>query len=101
MSNTDRNMPPVPPVPVESPLSMRDLAAVLVRHYDLHDGSYDLLLEFQIGMGMVGPGPEALTPGAMVGISKVGLIKSAVDGPTTVNAAIINPAKKSSKKAKE
>lgn len=94
MSNTDKKTPPALPVPVDSPLSMRDLAAVLVKHYDIHDGRYDLLLEFQIGMGLVGPDPTALTPGAMIGISKVGLIKSMADGPTTVDAAIVNPKKK-------
>lgn len=98
MSVIDKKMPSAAPTPVESPLSMRELAAVLVKHYDLHDGKYDLLLEFQIGMGLVGPGPKALTPGAMIGISKIGLIKSTADGPTTVNAADINPAKKNIKK---
>lgn len=99
MSSTDQNTTtPSPPVPVDAPLSMRDLVAVLIKHYKIHDGNYDLLLEYQIGVGMVGPGPDALTPGAMVGISRVGLVKSAMEGPTTVNAAIINPAKKNSKK---
>lgn len=94
MSNTDKKILPSPPVPVDSPLAMRDLAAVLVRHYDIHEGRYDLLLEFHIGMGLVGPDKAALTPGAMIGISKVGLIKSMADGPTTVDASIVNPKKK-------
>lgn len=86
-------------VPVKAPLSLRDLAAVLVQHYDLHEGRYDLMVELQIGVGPVGPDPANLTPGAMVGISKVGLLPSAADGTTTVDAAIINPAKKPRKKA--
>jgi len=77
---------------------MRDLAGVLVKHYDLHEGHFDLLVEFQIGMGAVGPDPNALTPGAMIGVSRIGLMPSKTDGPTTVDAATINPAKKSRKK---
>lgn len=86
------------PVPVEAPLSMRDLAGVLIRHYGIHEGHFDLLVEFQIGMGAVGPDPTALSPGAMIGVSRIGLMPSKADGPTTVDAAIVNPAKKSRKK---
>lgn len=84
--------------PVETPLSMRDLAGVLVKHYDLHEGHFDLLVEFRIGTGPVGPEPAALTPGVMIGVSRIGLMPSRADGPTTVDAAIVNPAKKSRKK---
>lgn len=92
----------IPPTLVVPPLSMRDLATVLVKHYEIHEGSYDLLIEFQIGTGHVGPDPANLAPGAMIGISKIGLARSAgKEGPTTVNAAIVNPAKKAHKKTKK
>lgn len=96
--STDKSATSWTPTPVEAPLSMRDLAGVLVKHYDLHEGHFDLLVEFQIGMGAVGPDPSALTPGAMIGVSRIGLMPSRADGPTTVDAAIVNPAKKSRKK---
>lgn len=86
------------PTPVDALLSMRDLASVLVKHYGIHEGRFDLLVEFQIGMGAVGPDPTALTPGAMIGVSRIGLMPSKTDGPTTVDAAIANPVKKSRKK---
>lgn len=85
--------------PIHPPISLRDLASVLVQHYGLHEGRYDLLVEFQIGVGAVGPDPSSLTPGAMIGVSRVGLMPSKDDGPTTVDAAIVNPAKKPRKKA--
>lgn len=85
--------------PVATPLSLQDLATVLIKHYGLHEGCYDLMIEFQIGVGAVGPAPEALSPGVMIGVSKVGLIPSKSTGPATVDAAIVNPAKKSRKKA--
>lgn len=78
--------------PVEPPLSMRDLTTVLIKHYGIHEGRYDLLIEFQIGMGAVGPDPASLIPGAMIGVSKVGLMPAKVNGPTSVDAALVNPA---------
>jgi hypothetical protein len=82
------------------PLSMRDLAIVLVKHYGHHTGKFDLQVEFQIGMGAVGPDPKALTPGAVIGLSKIGLVQAVVDGPSTVDAANVNPAVKKTAKKK-
>jgi hypothetical protein len=96
--STDKPATNWTPTPVEAPLSMRDLAGVLVKHYGIHEGHFDLLVEFQIGMGAVGPDPTALTPGAMIGVSRIGLMPAKTDGPTTVDAAIVNPVKKSRKK---
>ena len=94
MSTDNLTTDPSPaPTPVVSPLSMRDLTAVLIRHYGIHEGCYDLLVEFRIGMGAVGPDQTSLTPGAMIGISRVGLVPSQSDGSTTVDAAIVNPEK--------
>jgi len=59
------------PEPIATPLSMRDLATVLVKHYGLHEGCYDLMIEFQIGMGAVGPNADALNPGAMIQSTQV------------------------------
>ena len=78
--------------PVESPLSMRDLTILLIKHYAIHEGCYDLLVEFQIGMGAVGPDPASLTPGAMIGVSKVGLMLAKENGPSSVDAGLVNPA---------
>lgn len=86
---------------VESPLSMRELSEVLVKHYGLHEGSFDLLIEFQVGMGLVGFDPINTNPGAMIGVSRIGLIPALVISHTTVDAAVINPAKKSRKKSAE
>lgn len=80
------------PVPVDQPLSMRDLTAALIKHYGIHEGRYDLMIEFQIGMGAVGPDPASATPGAMIGVSRVGLVPAKGDGPTSVDAALVNPA---------
>lgn len=86
--------PPVlgrPPVAAGTPLTMRELAELLVRHYGFHEGKYDLLLEYQFGVGAFGPTPETVNPGAMIGIAKIGLTPAAQLGPLTVDAAKVNP----------
>lgn len=91
-----------PPGAVGNPLTMRELATVLVKHYGLHEGRYDLLIEFQIGMGLFGPNPEMTNPGAMVSVRKIGLIKSSpVDSPMTVDASLVNPLNKTRSKKQQ
>lgn len=83
-----------PPALADEPLSTRDLATVLVKHYGLHKGRYTLTVEFQIGVGPVGPELNALLPGVMIGVSRIGLRPSETDAPAVVDAAIVNPVKK-------
>lgn len=87
------------PAPISSPLSMRELAAVLVKHYGLTEGKYDLMVEFQIGTGAVGPDKDSVVPGAMIGVSRVGLIPATKMGPNTIDAASITPTKMPRKKS--
>ena len=89
---------PAMPVPVESPLSIHDLTVVLIKHYGLHEGHFDLLVEFQIAVGAIGPDPATPSPGAMIAISKIGLAKPVVSGPLSIDARMVNPKKKQIKK---
>lgn len=95
MSPTDAAVPKIAPapVPIGELLDMRELTVALIKHYGLHEGSYDLLVELQFAAGRVGPTKDTALPGAMVGISKVGLIKPETISPATVDAAEVNPAK--------
>ena len=95
MSTDDRNRS-LPLLPVAPSLSMRDLTSVLIKHYGLHEGCYDVLIEFQIGVGAVGPDPASLTPGAMIGVSKVGLVLAKENGQSSVDAGLVNPPHSSS-----
>lgn len=83
---------PGQPVPMEPSLSIRQLTELLVRHLDLHDGLYDLMTHFSIGTGPVGPSLNELSPGLMVGLTGVGLIKVPAAGPNSVDASQVNPA---------
>lgn len=86
--------------PVLPQLSMRDLAVVLVKHYGLTEGKYDLMVEFQIGTGPMGPDKDSLVPGAMIGLSRVGLLPVAKLSPNTIDASQVNPKKKTIRKPK-
>lgn len=85
-------------------LTLRETAEAIVKHFGIHEGLYDLLVEFNIGIGAVGPTPEATSPGAVIGVSKIGIVKVSAAGCNTVDAAVCNPAKspkRPSSKSKE
>ena len=84
-STTDTATPP-------TALSLQEMGVLLVRHYGLHDGLWDVALEIQAAIGQFGLPPNDVLPGAMFRVSRIGLTKAAQVGPLTVNAAEINPA---------
>ena len=81
-------------------MTLKELAKLLVIHHGLHEGIYDLAIGFQIAVGAVGPTKETQTPGAMIGVSNVGLVRTEIEGPNTVDAAKVNPMKRT-RKAKD
>lgn len=86
MSHTN---PQAVPIPAGEPLRLKDLAAVLVRHYGLKEGLYEPMVEFTIGVGNMGPAPESVAPSAIVSISRIGLIKVEHETPNSVDAASV------------
>lgn len=84
----------IPSGVVAQPLSNRELVALLIQHYQLHVGHYELLVEFMIGSGNMGPTAETYAPTALVSFSKVGLVKTAHPTPMSLDASSVNPAKK-------
>ncbi len=84
-------------LPVKTPLSLRELAEVLIKHYGLHEGRYDLFVEFQIASAAIGPDPHVRIPGLTFGVSKIGLSESKkAESAMTVDAALVNPVEKPS-----
>ena len=76
--------------------SLIELTEILVKHQGLNEGLYNLSLEFQLAVGAVGPTPELICPGAMIGVSRVGLSETEKEKTNihTVDAAKVNPAPK-------
>lgn len=71
--------------------SLRELTEILIRHRGIHSGTYDVLINFLIAVGAVGPSESTVLPGAMIGVSGLGLVPAMAPGPNTVDAAIANP----------
>ena len=76
-------------------LTLAELAAILIRHHQIHEGRYELGISFRIGVGTV-PGPEGSipAPGAFMGVEGVSLtpVPPSNEGPNIVDAAVVNPA---------
>lgn len=89
---------PPPQIPVN--LSLAELTELLIKHYSIHEGLYDLAFHFQIAVGAVGPQPDQVIPGAMIGVNGVSLAKTENSGPNTVDASVVNPKKTTAKRAK-
>ena len=93
--------------PTEQPrsLDLKSLTEVLIRHFDIHEGTYQLNLGFRIGVGgfaMDGDPESNPLPGAMVGVESVSLsrISEGMSAPNAVDAALVNPPSKPKAKAR-
>lgn len=76
------------------PLSLQELTEVLVRHYGLTEGQFDLLVNYQVGAGMFGPAPGQTGPGLAVSLQQIGLSPSQTSTHLTVDAAKVGKRKK-------
>ncbi|MBA3016363.1 MAG: hypothetical protein KKD63_15880 [Proteobacteria bacterium] len=84
--------------------SLIELTKILIKNQGIHDGLYNLAVQFQFAVGAIGPSPDSICPGAMIGLSRIGLAKIEVEKENinTVNAATVNPEpKKRAKKTKD
>ena len=79
-------------------LPLSGVAEILVKHQGLHEGLYDLSIQFQMAFGGVGPHPDLIFPGAMLGVSGIGLTRIDKISAHTVDASKVNPAKQTRKK---
>ena len=85
--------------PTEQALSLDILAltAALIRHFQLHEGCYQLNVGFRIGVGgfaLDGQSHTTPLPGAAVGVEGVSLarIPDGMQVPNMIDAAKVNPA---------
>jgi hypothetical protein len=94
--------------PTEQPLTLnlQSLTEVVIRHFKIHEGIYQLNVGFKIGVGgiaMDGGANAVPLPGAMVGVEGVSLarIPPGVNAPNSVDAAEVNPAPKPKSKSRQ
>lgn len=80
-------------------LSHRELIELIIKHVDVHDGRWGLLVNLNIATGQFGPTPDQANPGAMIGITQIGINRlipgtPVPEGGLVVDAAKVNPKKK-------
>ncbi|MGA3306965.1 MAG: hypothetical protein ABSC26_13325 [Stellaceae bacterium] len=77
-----------------------ELIELLIKHTDVHEGLWTLMLGIQVQPGNFGPNPEQTFPGMAMTVAQIGIQRHAVGAPTTgpgvivVDAAKVNPKKK-------
>lgn len=82
----------MPDAPQIYPFTHQELAEILIKHKNIHEGLWGLYVEFGIGAANIGQGPNDILPAAIVPIVKLGLQKFPEPNNLTVDAAKINPA---------
>jgi hypothetical protein len=73
----------------------KELAEILVKHQNIHDGIWGLFLRFGIGATNVGASETDLQPAAIVPVLEIGLQRFDKETNISVDAAKVNPAKES------
>ena len=76
----------------------KEIAEILIKQQGLHEGCWGVLLEFNLAGANVGPSPDKSVPAAIVGVVKIGLQRMPDDKGIAVDAAKVNPPKKSKAK---
>lgn len=70
-----------------------ELAELLVRKLDIHDGLWGLYVEFNFGAANINASPDAksLAPAAIAAIKAIGIQKFDTPNNLTVDASVVNP----------
>ena len=81
----------------QTTFSLRETTEILIKHLGVHKGKYDLAIEFNIGLGRFGMAENQLCLGAMVCVSKIGIVEQPNPIIYTVDATECNPLPKTRK----
>jgi len=79
----------------------REIAEVLVKQQNLHEGLWGVYIEFGIAAANINqaPGEGSLLPAAIVPVMKIGIQRFPNENNLTVDAAKVNPVAKSRPKS--
>ena len=72
-------------------LTHKEVVEAFIKLENIHDGIWQLYVEFGIGAGNLSIGPDEVAPAAIVPLKKLGLTKVDKEGPLTVDASLVNP----------
>lgn len=82
----------MPDTPNIYPFTHQELAEILIKHKNIHEGLWGIYVEFGLGATNIGQGPNDMLPAAIVPIVKLGLQKFPEPNNLTVDAAKVNSA---------
>jgi hypothetical protein len=77
---------------------LKEVLTALIKQNGVHEGIWVLGVEFGFGAGSFSSDNKIASPTAFAQILKIGISRVEVEGPQTVNASIINPKLKKTKK---
>jgi len=69
----------------------KELATLLVKQLDLHEGFWSIYIKFGINAANMSLNNAAYVPTAIVPVLEIGINKEAEPGPLAVDAAVVNP----------
>lgn len=74
--------------------SYKELAELLVKQQNIHEGLWGIFIRFGLGAANVGeaPGGDTLIPAAIVPVREIGIQRFEEPNNLTVDAAVVNPA---------
>lgn len=73
-----------------------EVAEALIKQANIHEGRWQVVLQFGLGVANMGPNQQEVVPGAAIAVQSIGLAKAVPDSPESlvVDAAKVNPPSK-------
>jgi len=78
--------------------TFKEIAEVLVKKQDVHEGLWGIYIKFGIQAANAGPSDDQLAPTAVIPILQVGIQRFDKENNLTVDAAKVNPRPVSSRR---
>lgn len=72
----------------------REVVEALIKHQDLHEGIWQLVVTFALGASNIATAEDELAPSAIIPIKSIGLLKVDKESSLAVDATKVNPAVK-------
>jgi hypothetical protein len=71
--------------------SHKEVVEALIKKQGLHEGIWQLSVEFGIAAANIPTGQDQVSPAAIIPINKIGLLKVEVESSIATDAAKVNP----------
>ena len=79
-------------------LDYQEVVEAVIKHQGLHEGIWQLHIEFGLGATNMATAPDQVSPVAIVPVKRIGITKVEKEGPLAVDASKVNPGPKTKKK---